>query len=55
MKTIQTNLYRFDELSAAAKQQAQVEFAKETFLNTFTPLNQIWFTVSGLIYPVFNN
>lgn len=53
MKIARTALYRFHELEVKYQQQARAEYIC-SFLSRTTPLNEIWFTVTGLIYPIFN-
>ncbi|HXP51669.1 MAG TPA: hypothetical protein VN922_17055 [Bacteroidia bacterium] len=53
MKTVQTTLYRFDELKPEYHTQAKVEY-ELSFLSRTMPISEIWFTSTGLIYPIFN-
>lgn len=52
MKEVTTKLYRFDELDAEWANQALEEFDK-SFLPQ-TSIWEVWFTSTGLIYPIFN-
>ena len=52
MKIVQTKLYRFDELGPEFAEQAIKEW-NNSFLNMLS-VYDIWFTSTGLIYPIFN-
>ncbi len=53
MKIVQTKLYRFDELVGDWKTTAKHEY-ENSFLSGVMPIEQVWFTSTGLIYPIFN-
>lgn len=53
MKTVETKLYRYSELVGDWKANGKREY-DNSFLCQVIPIEDIWFTSTGLIYPIFN-
>lgn len=53
MKTVTVNLYRFSELATEFKEQAMEQY-NNSFISAAMPIDEVWFTITGLIYPIFN-
>ena len=53
MKIARTPLYRFTELEVKYQQQARAEYIC-SFLSKVKTLEECYFTVTGLLYPIFN-
>lgn len=54
MKTVETTLYRYNELTVLSREIAEREYQGQTFLNTILKLDEVWFSYGGLIHTVFN-
>lgn len=53
MRTVETTLYQFHELSPDNALIAVKEY-KKSFYSQVIPIEEVWFTSSGFIYPIFN-
>lgn len=53
MKTVKINLYQFHELRPDNAIIAVKEY-KKSYYSQVIPIEDVWFTSIGFIYPVFN-
>lgn len=53
MKTVETKLYRIYELDEKYVSQAEKEYYN-SFLESVREIDQVWFTITGLLIPIFN-
>lgn len=53
MRTVETNLYQFHELRPDNAMIAVKEY-KKSFYSQVIPIEEVWFTFGGFIYPIFN-